>query len=61
MTLHQMATEWHQATQRMKTTSAKLLAKLRHVRGKAKAAKVVPGPAGPTVHDDAATGNAWSK
>jgi hypothetical protein len=56
-----MATEWHQATQRMKTTSAKLLAKLRHVRAKAKAAKVVPGPAGPTVHDDAVTGNAWSK
>ena len=60
MTLHQISTEWHQATERMKTTSAKLLAKLRHVRAKARAARVAPEPVGPTVRDEAAKGNAWS-
>ena len=48
MTLNQVAAEWHQTAQRMKTTSAKLLGKLRHVRAKADAAKE-PAPTGPVV------------
>lgn len=58
MTFHQIATEWHQATERMKTTSAKLLAKLRHVQAVAGSAKVAPGP---TVHTDSTGGSAWPK
>lgn len=58
MTFHQILIEWHEATARMKTTSAKLLAKLRHVRAKARAAKVAPGPAGLA---EPAAGSTWSK
>lgn len=45
MTFHQVAVEWHQAAERMKTTWAKLLAKLRRFRTKARLARVSPAPA----------------
>jgi hypothetical protein len=61
MTLHQMATEWHQATERMKTTSAMLFAKLRHVRAKARAAKADVAQAGPPLHADPSASSAWPK
>jgi len=62
MTLHQVATEWHQATERMKTTSAKFFAKIRHVQAKARAARADAAQAGPPLHaDDPSASSAWPK
>jgi len=53
--------EWHHATARIETTSAKFLGEPRQGQVKASAVNVASAPAGPTIQADQTQGSAWPK